>query len=182
MAGVLNINRSTLEVIAQKYRVPGVLPLAVEPTATSAATNTASFKVADQLVRIFPFSRVPGNFASYYQARLEEALVEPSISGAASSPSWQPGYLSQAFGQELVSKYSVGETPDSFRFHKASVFIRTDELMDGEVLDTQVRLASISIVRALSRAILQSRPMSATGLDDSLVPMPGLPYGCRLRG
>jgi hypothetical protein len=48
--------------------------------------------------------------------------------------------------------------------------------MDGDVLDTQVRLASLAIVRAVSRAVLQSYPGTAGSVNDDIMPMPGLPY------
>ncbi|WAC02467.1 hypothetical protein N7U66_01785 [Lacinutrix neustonica] len=72
-----------------------------------------------------------------------------------------------AFGQELES---VGT-----RFKKIGAVVRCDELMSGNntdnVLDVQVGLAKVGVLRALSEAIFHSNPSSDDDAEFS-----GLPF------
>ena len=79
---------------------------------------------------------------------------------------WTPG-ATGPFGQDLV--------PAGARFKKISLTVRIDEAMSGDqaddMLDLQVGLAEVAVVRALSEALLHSEPS-----DDDDASLAGLPF------
>lgn len=164
-----SISRQTLELLYQNVRSPGVMPRGVLPgRGDAAAPSDASFAVADDLIRVIPFVRVDdGPFARQYMLRTADAIDEPPyVARGGATTAWTPG-TTLAFGEELE--------PVGTRFKKISATVRIDELMSAEigddVLEVQITLARIGIVRALSEAILHSNPAS-----DDAQELAGLPF------
>jgi hypothetical protein len=48
---VNDVKMSSLDLVSQRYRVPGVLPGPIEPSATLGVAEASPFKVADQAIR-----------------------------------------------------------------------------------------------------------------------------------
>jgi hypothetical protein len=135
----------------------GVSVQAVPPGRGDAAVaSDPSYAVCDDLIRILPFVSVDaGPYARQYMLQVDDVIDEPSFTARGSSKPWTPG-TTLAFGEELA--------PVGARFKKVGVTVRIDELMAGDVmqdvLDVQVELAHVAIIRALSEAILHSNPVS----------------------
>ena len=167
-----DITRDTLEILNQNYRLPGVMPRPVPPgRGDAAAPQDPSYSVADEFIRAIPFVNTgvvePRPYARQYQVRTVNTLFEPPFTTRQTSTAWVSGDTDPA-GEELEI---VGS-----RFKKISTVVRTDELMvtdgdDEDVFQVQIGLAQISIVRALSEAILFSNP---TTDDDA--ELAGLPF------
>jgi hypothetical protein len=178
----VQISRQTLERLNQAYRSPGVLPLSVDLTSVGETASSEGFyKVADEFIRVVPFAAVEPRdrpFAKQYVVTSATPLAEPAFSSALkqSTTDWVPG-ATTAFGQELTAALS--------RFKKVSVHVRADELgvsqgAGDDVLEPQIQLASVAVVRALSLAIFQSNPASPQ-LDDA-AEFSGMPFYLTLPG
>ncbi len=165
-----SLTRTSLELLNQNYRSPGIAPGAVPPArGQAAAPSDARYKVADEFIRVIPFvevdleGRAP---ARQYQVRLMGLLDEPPFTARAGGTPWQTG-ASVAFGQELDITGA--------RFKKISTVVRADELMVTgaveDMLSAQADLAAVAVVRALSEAVFGSLPAS-----DDQAELAGLPY------
>ncbi|WP_420322581.1 hypothetical protein [Flagellimonas sp.] len=164
------ITRDSLEYLNQNLRAPEVLPGALPPArGNEASPQNADFKVSDEFLRILPFVHATEDeqpFARQYQVRTSNDVPEPEFTARPAGTPWTTG-KTFAFGQELES---VGT-----RFKKVGAVVRTDELMSGNsadnVLDVQVNLAKVGVLRSLSEAIFHSNPSS-----DDEAEFSGLPY------
>ena len=190
MSGLRTFDRDALTILNLLYRVPGLVPQPVYPAAADAVHQQAVHMVEDELIRVLRF--VPTDpegrpFSHHYQVKARGRLDEPALTTTGAGSDWKPG-ATTPFGQALQELFDCPSTVA--RFKKGSLFVRADELMvdptnvSQDVLEVQVRLASIALVRALSLAILQSRPLprgdltiatSGTGLGDDAAEFTGLP-------
>lgn len=152
------VTRSSLEILNQNFRAPGVLPRPVPPGRGDAhRPENPDFAVVDEFIRAVPFVRANLDGrpqARAYQVRTASALSEPEATARGSGSPWAPG-ATRPFGEELEISGA--------RFKKISVVVRADEAMvDGgtaeDMLAAQARLASTAIVRALADALLHSAP------------------------
>lgn len=165
-----SLTRTSLEMLNQNYRVPGVLPGGVPPArGDAAAASDPSYKVADEFIRIIPFinAEVDGRApARQFQIRIAGLLEEPPATARGGGTPWTGG-ATMASGHELDI---VGA-----RFKKISSVVRSDEAMvtgsDEDMLAVQVELAAVGVVRSLSEAIFSSLPAS-----DDTSEIAGLPY------
>lgn len=163
-----SITRRTLELLHQSLRSEGVATLGVPAGRGDAASaSDPSFAVSDDLIRVIPFVSVDaGPFARQYMLQVDVGIDEPPFTTRGASASWKPGETF-AFGEDLV--------PTGARFKKVGVTVRIDELMSGDsmqdVLDLQIELASVAIVRSLSEALLHSNPATDDDAEFS-----GLPF------
>ncbi|HEY8086254.1 MAG TPA: hypothetical protein VIF09_00365 [Polyangiaceae bacterium] len=166
-----SVTRSSLELLNQNCRAPGVVPGPVPPGRGAAAQpQSPDFAVVDEFIRVVPFVRASADGrpqARAYQVRSVAALAEPPATarGVAGS-TWTSG-VTVPFGQELEMSGS--------RFKKISLVVRADEAMvDGgaaeDMLTTQARLATTAIIRGLSEALLFSAPPDDQGEVRGLLP------------
>jgi hypothetical protein len=165
------ISRTSLELLNQNYRSPGVLPRPVPPGRGDASTpDNLGFRVADEFIRVVPFvnaDMVGRPHPRQYQVRSAADLFEPDFTARPAGSAWVSGRTT-GYGQELEL---VGA-----RFKKISTVVRSDPLMldrasGDDMLSAQIILAEISIVRALSEALLHSVPAS-----DDATELAGLPF------
>lgn len=164
-----SITRRTLELVSQNVRLPGVVARGVPPARGGApGPSTLSYSVADDLIRVVPFVRIDeGAFARQYMLRAADAPDEPNFTArTAAGTAWSAG-ATAPFGVELE--------PIGARFKRIGLTVRVDDLMASEaaedVLEAQIDLARIAIVRALSEALLGSNPVS-----DDAAELAGLPF------
>ena len=190
MSGLRTFDRDALTILNLLYRVPGLIPQPVYPATADVVEEKAVHMVEDELIRVLRF--VPTDpdgrpFSHHYQVKAKGRLEEPPLATTGSGSEWKAG-ATTPFGQALEALFDAPSTVA--RFKKGSLFVRADELMvdptnaSQDVLEVQVRLASIALVRALSLAILQSRPLprgdlsiaaTGTGLGDDAAEFTGLP-------
>jgi hypothetical protein len=165
-----NISRFALEILNQNYRAPGISPGSMPPARGDAATaDDPTFPSVDELLRVVAFVNAdPGGrpLARQYQVRPTLAITEPPFTARSGGTPWVPG-AATAFGQDLSLAGA--------RFKKVGVVVRTDDLMvsddNADMLDAQINLAKVGLVRALSEAFWHSVP--ATDDNSELA---GLPY------
>ncbi|WP_315830715.1 hypothetical protein [Bradyrhizobium prioriisuperbiae] len=152
--GFAAVTRFSLEVLNQNYRAPVVLPRPVPPSRGDApAVQDASYKVADDFIRLVPFVRAGGSdrpVARQYQVRTAEDLFEPPFTArGGAGTTWVQG-ASTPFGQE----FDIAGT----RFKKVSTVFRDDPLMEQSMRRHQEILAGTAVVRAMSDAAWNSFP------------------------
>jgi hypothetical protein len=165
------VSREVLSALSLLYRVPGLAPSAVDPISTDGITD-APYKVADEFIHSLPLAPTlpAGRPYSYqYMARASAPLIEPRFAAAGKGTPWRPGQ-SELFAANLADLGSGtdGSIP-ACRFKRLGLVVRVDDLMvdstgrSSDALAIEVKLAAVALVRALSVAVLQSRPQ----LDDA---------------
>ena len=165
-----DIDQASLESLFPGYRSRWILPGPVPPSRGNApSTQDASFAVADELMLVLPFEAVAPNAHTYpgqYQPATANPVAEPSFTARQGGNPLESG-ATEPFGEQIRLEGS--------RFKKLSAVVRVDPSMEGalvsDVLEEQIRLASIGIARSLGEAIFVSIPAS----DDERE-LAGLPY------
>jgi hypothetical protein len=165
-----SVTRTSLELLNQNYRSPGVAPRPLPPgRGDAAAPDNPDFKVVDEFIRVLPFINADAGgrpHARQYKVRTAAELSEPNFTARPAGTPWAPG-VSTGWGQELEF---IGA-----RFKKLSTVVRSDEGMVDhgaeDMLTVQAQLAEVALVRAVSEAIFHSVPAS----DDN-AELLGLPF------
>jgi len=190
MSGLRSIDRDALTILNLLYRVPGLIPQPVYPATPDGVHDQSPFTVEDELIRVLRFVGTDPDgrpYSHHYQVKAKGRLDEPTMATSGTGTPWRPG-ATTPFGQALEPLFM--QPSNLARFKKGSLFVRADELMvdpsnaGDDLLEVQVRLASIALVRGLSLAILQSRPLpradltvvaTGVGLGDDAAEFTGLP-------